>query len=517
MAIRVQCSNCQAAFSARDDMAGRKGKCPNCQSPIIVPNLPASLAPRRTRASSSTSATKSVAAEPAASQRPSSLQAGGAGSDRAALARTLAAAFTGTIRPVRVSILYQLGLLLTTLMVVLLPVAYLGVVAATGFAVYYHTMYDTWLLSMGTGRGRLMMVVVYLAPIVSGLILVFFMFKPFFAAEGSHRRTRSLTRSGEPVLFDFVDRICAAVGATRPVRIEVDCQLNASASLDSTWFRLFRNRLVLTIGVPLVAGLKVDQLAGVLAHEFGHFTQGAGMRLTYIVPTINGWFARVVYQRDAWDEWLEETADELDFRVGWVLQLARLGVWLSRRVLWVFMIVGHGVSCFMMRQMEFNADAHEARMVGGETFAATTRRLVHLNVAYSTALIQAQQFAARAQPPDEISLLMLASARGIPARLVKTIDEQLSSARTGWFDTHPSNQARIRRTASEQAAVGLPSAIPAAALFSDFKALSRNTTWDLYRAKFGSRFAPSMMHSTEALLKGSDEVDHPPAEIPLDG
>ena len=82
--------------------------------------------------------------------------------------------------------------------------------------------------------------------------------------------------------------------------------------------------------------------------------------------SISGWFARVVYERDAWDQWLEETAGEWDLRVGWILHLARLGVWLSHRILWGLMMVGHTVSCVLLRQMEFHADAHEARLVGGD-------------------------------------------------------------------------------------------------------------------------------------------------------
>ncbi len=37
--------------------------------------------------------------------------------------------------------------------------------------------------------------------------------------------------------------------------------------------------LVLTLGLLLIAaGLTERELAGVIAHEFGHFRQGAGMR-----------------------------------------------------------------------------------------------------------------------------------------------------------------------------------------------------------------------------------------------
>ena len=61
---------------------------------------------------------------------------------------------------------------------------------------------------------------------------------------------------------------------------------------------VFKKDLVLTIGLPLVAGLSIREFGGVLAHEFGHFAQGGGMRLTALVRFVNGWFARVVYERD---------------------------------------------------------------------------------------------------------------------------------------------------------------------------------------------------------------------------
>jgi Zn-dependent protease with chaperone function len=71
----------------------------------------------------------------------------------------------------------------------------------------------------------------------------------------------------------------------------LDLQVNASASFRRGFLSLFSRDLTLTIGLPLVAGLTVRQLGGVLAHEFGHFAQGAGMRLTFVVRSVNAWFA----------------------------------------------------------------------------------------------------------------------------------------------------------------------------------------------------------------------------------
>ena len=79
-----------------------------------------------------------------------------------------------------------------------------------------------------------------------------------------------------------------------PSRIDVDTEVNASAHLRRGLKSVPGRDLVLTVGLPLAGGLSLPQLAGVLAHEFGHFAQGTGMAATYMIRTVNAWFARVV-------------------------------------------------------------------------------------------------------------------------------------------------------------------------------------------------------------------------------
>ena len=100
-----------------------------------------------------------------------------------------------------------------------------------------------------------------------------------------------LDAASEPALFAFVNRLCRALGAPLPERVFVDLEVNASAAFHRNWWGLLRGRLTLTIGLPLVAGVNVHQLAGILAHEFGHFSQRAGMRLIFLIVTIRNWFA----------------------------------------------------------------------------------------------------------------------------------------------------------------------------------------------------------------------------------
>ena len=130
--------------------------------------------------------------------------------------------------------------------------------------------------------------------------------------------------------------------------------------------------------MPLVAGITLRQFAGVLAHEFGHFSQGAGMRLSVLINSINAWFARVVYERDSWDFELARWSKGGDISVMLLVGFTRFAVWLTRRILWVLMWTGHLASVALRRQMEYDADRYEARMVGGAVFAQTMDRLREL-------------------------------------------------------------------------------------------------------------------------------------------
>jgi hypothetical protein len=348
--------------------------------------------------------------------------------------------------------------------------------------------------------------VAYVAPLVAGAILVFFMFKPLFAKPVKRGKPRSLNREQEPVLFAFVDRVCAAVRAPRPSRIDVDCDVNASASFRRGVLSMLGNDLVLTIGLPLVAGLNSRQFAGVLAHEFGHFSQGAGMRLSYLVRSVSFWLTRVVYERDDWDVRLIVWSRSLDLRLAIILYLARFFVWLTRKILWVLMMLGHLVSGFLLRQMEFDADCYEARLAGSDAFESTMRRIVVLSAATQGAYADLSDFLSEGRLSDDLSWLIVANAEQITPKGLELVERQIDEEKTGLFASHPASRDRIARTRAEQAPGIFHVERPAATLFSDFVALSRTCTFDLYRSLFGKRFKLTDMHPVEQLLAKQEQT-----------
>ena len=185
----------------------------------------------------------------------------------------------------------------------LLPVMYVAFVAAVACGLVFYTGFVMPSLLTHVPRGRVAVIFLGLifAPVIAGAVMVVFLIKPLFFRIRDERRRRSLTRSAQPLLFELVDRICEATGAPIPQRIDVDYQVNASAQpLGGIW-SVATGKMVLTIGIPLIAGMSARQLAGVLAHEFGHFSQKIGMGASLIIRKVKFWFLRVVYQRDTLD------------------------------------------------------------------------------------------------------------------------------------------------------------------------------------------------------------------------
>jgi len=411
-------------------------------------------------------------------------------------------AFQGEIEEVKVPFTYRFGILLVALVMVLLPLIYIGMIGLVGYVVYYHAVNHTGILhENGNATVRFL---IYVAPIVIGCILVLFMFKPIFSRPAKPSKQINLDKESEPLLFAFVAKICEAVHAPIPKRIEVNNEVNASASFRRGFWSMLGNDLQLTIGLPLVSGLNIRQFAGVLAHEFGHFSQGIGMRFTFIIRSISYWFTRVVYERDEWDDRLEGWAKGLDFRICWIFHLARLFVWLTRKILWALMMLGHVVSTFMLRQMEFDADRHEARLAGSEVFESTSRKISLLSFASQGAYNDLGDFYREGRLVDDLPKLIQHNIDQFTPEVLQRINQHVNEAKTGFFDTHPCDRERYDSARKENTDGVFQLELPSTVVFSDFEDLSKAVTWDYYQGIFGENLRATQVHPIHELLERQD-------------
>jgi Zn-dependent protease with chaperone function len=404
----------------------------------------------------------------------------------------------GDLKAGRQSPLYTLGALVVAIVMVILPVIYLALIAAVGYLTYLHAVENVGILNGGGMRGRLM---AYLGPLFAGLVVCFFLIKPLFARPVSGPEPVSLDRENEPLLFAWVERLCGMVGAPLPKRIDVDCNVNASASFQGGLWGMIRRNMVLTIGLPLVGGMTLTQFSGILAHEFGHFAQGGAMRLSYIIRSVNFWFARVVYERDSFDEGLNELQSSGSIGIMLVALVAKGGVWLSRRVLWCLMMVGHLFSTFLLRQMEYDADRYETQLAGSPAFQDTVARLHRLMVGHNQAMGQVNDFWRERKLPDDLPAVCFANTDSLDDEAMDTYLTQVFKQKTDRWSTHPSDRDRIRHAEKMEAPGVLHSELPADILLSGIDEVSRKVTESFYRFQMGGSPDEKYLWSTRELME----------------
>lgn len=411
----------------------------------------------------------------------------------------LLSAFEGPVQRPKLPLMYKVALGAVAITMVILPLVYIALAIGAAWGTIW--LNGAILESEVTGRG---LVGALIAVNVIGWIVVFFMFKPLFAPKSEEAEPFTLDPTKEPVLYGFVNHLCGVVGAPAPKRIDVDCQVNASAGFRRGLVSFFGKDLKLTIGLPLAAGLELRQFTGVLAHEFGHFSQGAGMRLTYIIRTVSHWFARVVYERDAWDDRLVEWSSGGDGRIMIIVATARGAVWLTRRVLWLLMMTGHAISCFALRQMEYDADAYETQVAGSDVFEKTSLRMPQLGYGSQAAHNHLSQlFSDRRLCDDMPAFIHRQTSQFEPDTLAK-IRESTLEQKTGFLDTHPADADRIAASQRIGADGIFRLDAPSTILFSDFEAVSRAATEKYYQTMLGPMFSEARLESVDELMAGGE-------------
>lgn len=393
----------------------------------------------------------------------------------------------GRVEPVAVSPGYRIALAAVAVALVLLPLLYLMLTAAAaaGTVWYVATVWP----QLHTIRGGNAKLLVAGGPPIAGLILVYFMLRSMWPRRRQHLAGLRVDAAVAPGLHRLVDGIADALGAPRPREIRVDVEVNASAALRRGALSLFRRDLVLTVGLPLAAGLDTRGLAGVVAHELGHFAQRGGMGVSYLIRSINGWFARVVHERTELDAGLERQAAQGVWGARLIAWIARFFLWLSRRILAGLGYVAAALSAALSRQMEYDADRYEARLVGAPTATATLEELTRLDLASRRAWSEVAGHWRDGKLADDLPALIVDHRQRFGPELLRELAELDAGAPRPWHASHPSARERAESLANEPREGILADRRPARELFADFAGLCREASSAEYGARLGSEFS----------------------------
>ena len=223
----------------------------------------------------------------------------------------------------------------------------------------------------------------------------------FFRDKADSAREIEVHAATEPRLFAFLHRIADQAGAPRPHRVFLSGRVNAGVSYHLSILNLiFPSKKNLDIGLALINALTLGEVRAVLAHEFGHFAQGAMAvgRWTFVAQRVA---AHIVHKRDVFDRFLRGISSA-DLRVAWVGWILRLVVWALRAILdTVFSVVVRAQRA-LDHEMERQADLVAVTLTGSDALVNALHKLGAADLAWDRALAVAAGRHAKGELVDDL-------------------------------------------------------------------------------------------------------------------
>ena len=164
----------------------------------------------------------------------------------------------------------------------------------------------------------------------------------------------------------------------------------------------------------------------------------------------------------------------------------------------------------MSREMEYNADRCQTRVVGFRSLASTMRRLRELGIAHQISFRDIAAFYGEGRLPDDMIALSLANVSFITPKVKTELRRIMTEEVKGLFDSHPSDRDRIQ-SAIEDGSPGifqsgpLVDDLPASVLFGRFREISKAITEQYYRDALNQKISAKMLHPVEKLLERQGE------------
>ena len=189
----------------------------------------------------------------------------------------------------------------------------------------------------------------------------------------------------EPRLFALLQEIVDDTQTQFPKKVYLSSSVNAGVFYNSSfWSMFFPVRKNLEIGLGLVNGVSEAELKAILAHEFGHFSQGS-MKVGSYVYHVNQVLYNLLYENGTFNLWLQRWGN-LSFYFGifiWLgSQFIKFTQWILGKIYNLVNLSYMGLS----RAMEFHADEVAARVTGSEPMITGLSRIDFIDAVFNDVL-----------------------------------------------------------------------------------------------------------------------------------
>jgi len=390
-------------------------------------------------------------------------------------------AFSTPFTAIKVSSRYKLSLLLVVIASLVGPLIYFGILSGSvwGLWWYFHEGRQHLFGHFhASGRGGLFwQLLTYAVPAFVGAILILFLIYPLWP-QGKRPKPFVLDPKKNKRLYLAIDQMAQAIGVPAPQYIELIPDVNAAAGPVNGLLSLQQGKLKLVIGLSLVAGSTVQQLFGVIAHEFGHFAQRSAMSAYLWINYVNRWLGECAFGQDEWHERLARWEQTYDNGLAQTcIFCAQMMILAVRHLFALLYKLSIYLTSSMSRNMEFDADCYETQLIGSHYVKANTLNIRKLSYAWSdTMALNFQALHEDDKLLRNIPAAIMHVSKGFDPDRVRRIEDDLHEDQTNFWDSHPPDHERIAAAEAAKEPGRLLCDLPATALFNDFDVLSEQVT-----------------------------------------
>jgi Zn-dependent protease with chaperone function len=415
--------------------------------------------------------------------------------------------FNGKMAPIKASRSYDIGLFLTLFLTLSIPVLYLTI---TGLAIYSTAVFMANISSwFDFQHFALIKGLIVFSILFMGTLLSFFLLRPLIP-QSHHHDDEILDPDAHPDLFYLIQALSRYMSVPMPSEIRMNHEVNASASLKDGIRGLKQGELVLTLGYPLISGMNTRQLVGIIAHEFGHFSQRNGMAVHYLINSINFWLQERAYADYGLALLLKRWRikyDEGYFAMPIVT--ASAGIWLSQQCLKKLFHMSLYCSQYMSREMEFNADHHECKIVGSDYFSNTAIRLHQLSFAEDKVAAINEHFWNENVLLKNIPQAINTVTNNLSKHEKKTVQESIHLQQGHPWDSHPPDYRRIEHALALNELGIFHLEFDASRLFNNYEQVCLEQTLAIYNGNRRHKFDDKLIDNDRlfALHKEDEQSD----------
>ncbi|MBV1882203.1 MAG: hypothetical protein KUG82_11240 [Pseudomonadales bacterium] len=316
----------------------------------------------------------------------------------------------------------------------------------------------------------------FCAPLFVGFIILVFLLKPLLARLLNPQSTSILLNKDNALFLSFINKIADKIDAPHPTEVHLTLEPKIGISIIGSFLAPRKNRLRLSIGMPLIAQSNSQQLTSLLIKEFAFYNRQSGKNATRIIRHVHRWLYHASKKPDAIDNILDNIQTKSSSKsMQYLVTQAQSVADLTRQFYTPFYRVTDWIAAPALHNLYFRADQINHPFCGINAIRIGEAHHRFLNDGYA----RWQKSAKVTDTQRQIDLVntIVEHAKVISKEQTELPLHQLTR-KTGMYA--PSWKARLARLPDTESEILYQQKYPAQCLMPNFQKLSLKITTLFY-------------------------------------